>query len=118
VAVVPERQDPVHDESETTHSDWLDPADALARCRRNDIMLAPPTWTTLQILAGFSSVDEVLRWARQCRVVCVEPGFFTMEGRSMLTLPGDPLHPAIDGFETPGETRFVLDNGRWRAVRR
>jgi 8-oxo-dGTP pyrophosphatase MutT (NUDIX family) len=117
VAVLPEGQEPVHDDSETTDSAWLDPADALVRCRRDDIMLPPPTWTTLQLLAAFTSVDAVTRWARQRPVVCVEPGFLTMDGRTLLTLPGDPLHPAIDGFETPGETRFELDKGRWRAVR-
>jgi 8-oxo-dGTP pyrophosphatase MutT (NUDIX family) len=117
VAVLPEGQEPGHDDSETTDSEWLDPADALVRCRRDDIMLPPPTWTTLQLLAAFTSVDAVRGWARQRRVVCVEPGFLTMDGRTLLTLPGDPLHPAIAGFEAPGETRFELDNGRWRAVR-
>ena len=117
LAVLPDGQDPVHDDSETTDSEWLDPADALTRCRRDDIMLPPPTWTTLQMLAEFTTVDEVLRWGRHRRVVCVEPGFLTMDGRTLLTLPGDPLHPAMEGFETPGETRFELDNGRWRAVR-
>jgi hypothetical protein len=49
--------------------------------------------------------------------VRVEPGFLTIDGRTILTLPGDPLHAPLEGFETPGETRFELDNGRWRAVR-
>src|SRR5262249_51362186 len=117
VALLPDHQDPVHDEHETIDSEWIDPADALARCRRDDIMLPPPTWTTLQMLAEFTTVDEVMRWARQRRVVRVEPGFLKVDGRTLLTLPGDPLQSAIDGFETPGETRFELDNGRWRAVR-
>ncbi|HEV8318731.1 MAG TPA: hypothetical protein VGQ10_15050 [Vicinamibacterales bacterium] len=117
VAVLPDDQHPVHDDSETTDSEWLDPVEALARCRRDDIMLPPPTWTTLQMLAEFRTVDEVMRWARHRRVVRVEPGFLTIDGRTLLTLPGDPLHPPLDGFETPGETRFELDNGRWRAVR-
>jgi hypothetical protein len=80
-------------------------------------MLPPPTWTTLQMLAEFRTVDEVMGWARHRRVVRVEPGFLTIDGRTLLTLPGDPLHPPLDGFETPGETRFELDHGRWRAVR-
>src|SRR5215510_1848022 len=55
VALLPDHQDPVHDEHETIDSEWIDPADALARCRRDDIMLPPPTWTTLQMLAEFTT---------------------------------------------------------------
>jgi hypothetical protein len=36
----------------------------------------------------------------------------------MLTLPGDPLYPAIPGWEAPEDTRFVLEKGRgWTPVR-
>jgi len=35
----------------------------------------------------------------------------------MLTLPGDPTYPTIEGWEVPEETRFVLQDGRWRAER-
>ena len=117
VAAVPEAQEPVHDEGETTHSEWMDPVEAVERCRRDEIMLPPPTWTTLRELAQFASVDEVMRWARRREIVRVQPGFIQNADVTMLTLPGDPLHPPLAGFETPEETRFVLDGIRWRAVR-
>jgi 8-oxo-dGTP pyrophosphatase MutT (NUDIX family) len=115
-ATVPPRQEPVHDDYETTQSAWLDPVEALERCRRDEIDLPPPTWTTLRMLARYSSVAEVMRWARQTPIVRVQPGFIKRDDVTMLTLPGDPLHPAIEGFEIATETRFLLDNGRWRAT--
>jgi len=115
VARVPDGQEPAHDDSETTQSAWMDPEEAVERCRRDDIALPPPTWTTLRQLSKFSSADDVLAWARHARIVRVEPGFVKNETVTMLTLPGDPTFPPIDGFETPEETRFILTDGRWRA---
>jgi 8-oxo-dGTP pyrophosphatase MutT (NUDIX family) len=116
VTVVPPQQVAVHDERETTHGEWMDPADAVERCRRDEIALPPPTWTTLRGLARFSTVDEALEWARAQRVVSVQPGFVRNDELTMLTLPGDPTYPPIEGFETPEETRFILAGGRWRPV--
>jgi 8-oxo-dGTP pyrophosphatase MutT (NUDIX family) len=116
VTVVPPQQEAVHDDRETTHGEWMDPADAVERCRREEIALPPPTWTTLRGLSRFSHVDEVMQWARSRRVVCVQPGFIKNEQLTMLTLPGDPTYPPLEGFETPEETRFILADGRWRAV--
>jgi 8-oxo-dGTP pyrophosphatase MutT (NUDIX family) len=117
LAVVPPQQTAMHDERETTHGEWMDPADALDRCRCEEIALPPPTWTTLRALERFSSVSDALTWARSQRVVTVQPGFIRNEQLTMLTLPGDPTYPPIAGFDTPEETRFVLAEGRWRPVR-
>jgi 8-oxo-dGTP pyrophosphatase MutT (NUDIX family) len=116
LSAVPAGQEPVHDDEETIDSVWIDPADAVEQCRRDAIALPPPTWTTLRTLSRFGNIDELTEWARRRPVVRVQPWFVTSEDVTMLTLPGDPLFPPIDGFETPAETRFVLDNGRWRAV--
>ncbi len=115
LARVPDGQEPAHDDRETTESAWMDPEDAVARCRRDEIQLPPPTWTTLRMLSKLSSVDDVMRWAHQRRIVRVQPGLISKETQTMLTLPGDPLFPAIEGFEPVEETRFILDGGRWRA---
>jgi 8-oxo-dGTP pyrophosphatase MutT (NUDIX family) len=117
VAMQPPGQHPLHDEQETIETEWMDPDAAVERCRRDQIQLPPPTWTTLRTLSKFSSADEVMAWARHCRVVRVQPGFVKTATQTMLTLPGDPLFPAIEGFETPEETRFILTDGRWRASR-
>jgi 8-oxo-dGTP pyrophosphatase MutT (NUDIX family) len=117
VALLPEGQQSLHDERETTASEWMEPQVAVERCRRDEILLPPPTWTTLRMLSKLSTADEVIEWARQRRVVRVEPGFIKTATEAMLTLPGDPTFPPIDGFETPEETRFILEAGRWRASR-
>jgi 8-oxo-dGTP pyrophosphatase MutT (NUDIX family) len=114
VASAPAGQHAVHDEHETTHGEWIDPAAAVERCRRDEIALPPPTWTTLRALARFATVDEVFGWAASRPVVRVQPGFIKDERVTMLTLPGDPTYPPIEGFETPEETRFILTGGRWR----
>jgi hypothetical protein len=115
-AVVPAGQEAAHDARESSDSGWFDPAEAVARCRAGDIALPPPTWTTLRTLERFSSVDEVMAWARTRRVTRVQPGFIERAGETMLTLPGDPLHPVPPDGDVPAETRFVLDQGRWRAI--
>ena len=53
-------QTPAHDDTETTHSGWVTPADALARCRRGEMSLPPPTWTTLRELEAFRTRGSTL----------------------------------------------------------
>src|SRR4029077_9587113 len=55
MARLPPNQTPAHDDSETTHSSWVRPADALAQAVAGDILLPPPTWTTLRELEPFAS---------------------------------------------------------------
>lgn len=117
LARMPENQHAQHDAGETTELVWIAPSDALARCRAGEIMLPPPTWTTLARLTRFSSVDEVFAWARTTPIVRVQPGFIRDGDTTLLTLPGDPLFPAMPGWEIPDDTRFRLEEGRgWRPI--
>ena len=51
------------------------------------------------------------------RVVRIQPSFLKTRRRSVLTLPGDPSFPTIEGWDVPEETRFVLEEGRgWLPV--
>jgi 8-oxo-dGTP pyrophosphatase MutT (NUDIX family) len=113
---VPPNQTPAHDETETTHSTWLAPADALAQARRDEIVLPPPTWTTLRELEPFQTVDGALAWARRRPITRRMPQLVERDGQRMLVLPGDPLHPE-PAVDAPAETRFVHVAGRWRAER-
>ena len=114
---VPPHQTPAHDDTETTHSMWVRPADAIAQAVAGEIVLPPPTWTTLRELEPFASVEAALAWARTRAIVMRMPKLIEQEGRRMLLLPGDPLHPDPGGDDPPRETRFVLIDRRWRAVR-
>jgi 8-oxo-dGTP pyrophosphatase MutT (NUDIX family) len=116
VARVPPNQTPAHDETETTHSIWVTPADALARAIRDEIILPLPTWTTLRELEPFETVDDALAWARRHHIVRRMPQLVERDGQRMLVLPGDPLHPE-PADDPPAETRFVHVAGRWRAER-
>jgi 8-oxo-dGTP pyrophosphatase MutT (NUDIX family) len=112
VARAPKGQTPIHDEGETTHSEWVAPALAIERSRAGLISLAPPTWTTLQMLAKFDSIEEVFDWARRKPIPRVQPRFEKQGDRTLLFYPGDPVYPPVEGFEAT-ETRFLLENRRW-----
>jgi 8-oxo-dGTP pyrophosphatase MutT (NUDIX family) len=114
---VPPHQTPAHDDTETTHSLWVRPAEAIAQAVRHEIVLPPPTWSTLRELEPFATVEEALAWARRRRVVRRMPKAIEQDGHRMLLIPGDPLHPDPAGDDPPLETRFVLVDRRWRADR-
>ena len=114
---VPPHQTPAHDETETTHSLWVRPADAIAQAGRDEIVLPPPTWSTLREIETFETVKEALSWARARTVIRRMPKAIEQDGHRMLLLPGDPLHPDPGGDDLPRETRFVLIDWRWRAAR-
>ncbi len=112
IARAPKRQTPIHDEGETTHSEWVAPTAAIERSRAGAISLPPPTWTTLQMLAQFDSIEAIFDWARRKPIPRVQPRFEKQGDRTLLFYPGDPLYPPVEGFEA-AETRFLLENRRW-----
>jgi len=114
---VPPHQTPAHDDTETTHSVWITPSAAIAQSQRGDIVLPPPTWSTIRELEPFQSVDAALEWARRRRVVSRQPLLLEQDGLRMLLAPGDPLHPEPWNDEPLAETRFVFVDGRWRPER-
>ena len=115
LAVEPEAQDASHCGRETTVGTWIRPGEALTRCRHGEIALPPPTWTTLRQLEKFGTVDAAMAWARTCPVPRVQPKSMFQGSTRIITLPGDPAYPAVEGF-APKETRFAVENGRWRPV--
>lgn len=118
LTLMPAGQEARHDDGETTELLWCTPADALARGLRGEIMLPPPTWTTLRQLEPHATLPSVLAWARTVPIVRVQPGFVTDGTRRILTLPGDPTFPTIEGWVVPEETRFVQEEGRgWLPTR-
>jgi 8-oxo-dGTP pyrophosphatase MutT (NUDIX family) len=115
VTRVPPLQAPAHDESETTHSDWITPRAALEAARRDEIVLPPPTWATLRELEPFASVDEALAFAHQRAIHRREPILIHDDQSRVLVMPGDPLHPEAEPVAF--ETRFRWVDDRWRAER-
>jgi len=118
LARMPDGQHPRHDDGEMTALEWLSPKQAIAKFERREMLLPPPTWTTIRQLEKLASIDEVFAWAQGRKVVRVMPGFIKTATVTMLTLPGDPLFPAIADWEVPEETRFVLEEGaRWQPLK-
>ena len=117
LARVPPEQTPAHDDTETTHSSWMTPAVAIAQALNREIVLPPPTWTTLREIEGFGSVDDALGWAAALYVERRQPELVERDGVRMLVLPGDPLHPDPPVNEPPLDTRFVWVDRGWRAER-
>jgi 8-oxo-dGTP pyrophosphatase MutT (NUDIX family) len=117
LASMPDDQQPRPDEGETTALAWLSPPDALRRAGAGEIVLPPPTWTTLARLERFDDAARVFAWAHALRIVRVQPRLVRDEHQTLLTLPGDPTFPTLDGWEIPEHTRFSLLEGQWRPVR-
>ncbi len=98
VAAMPDGQTALHDGGEHSASLWVDPADAIAMAVGGDIALPPPTWVTLEALAGFATIDAVLRWARAAAIVRIQPRMHDAGG--------------VTTVVTPTRT-FVFEHGRW-----
>jgi 8-oxo-dGTP pyrophosphatase MutT (NUDIX family) len=114
-AAVPPNQDAAHDEGETTHGEWMRPADAIARCLRDDIALPPPTWTTLRQLEVFPDVGAAMTWARTRDVPRIQPGFIEQGDSRIVIIPEEAMDQTASGIER-AETRFLLGGGRWRPI--
>ncbi|MEV0971889.1 NUDIX hydrolase [Microtetraspora glauca] len=68
---------------------WMSPAAALDRGKAGEIMLMPPTFRTLTELAGFETIDDVLR--EEHAITTVQPSAAEVDGEMVLIVP-DPDH--------------------------
>jgi hypothetical protein len=123
VARVPEGQEPLHDDRETTAADWFTPARALADAQAGAITLTPPTVRTLEDLVDAGDAAHVLA-ASQARIVRpITPRVSTAGGKPVVVYPGDADYaaaaPGIDlGATTPGpRDRLVMEGTGWRSER-
>ena len=64
LTLLPPGQEARHDEGETTELAWCTPTEALGRSLGGEMMLPPPTWTTLRQLERRPTLHAVLHWAR------------------------------------------------------
>ena len=113
VARLPPGQEAVHDDHEATESVWLTPAGAIAAAARNEIVLPPPTWTSLREIDAFTSVDAIVAWARARRIERREPELQENGGVRMLVMPGDPRYSGPPARSAVPETCFVWHGDRW-----
>ncbi len=115
VACAPLGQHGAHDKSETVHSVWVSPRDALERGRRGEIELIFPTRSTLADLAPFATPRAVLEHAGSLGDIEVNAACWALdhEGSQRLFRRADPPYFEIHWSdpEEKGNTCFVIQPG-------
>ncbi|MFW2389982.1 MAG: NUDIX hydrolase [Polyangiales bacterium] len=86
----------VVDDAEIDKHWWAQPADALAAQRRSEIALPPPTFVTLNWLAGFDRVSAALEAARRQVSERFVPRVATMDGHPVSLYQGDAGYDSAD----------------------
>jgi len=93
VASMPGRQDPLHDDVETTASTWIRPADAIAQAREGLFSIIFPTRKTLEELATFDATKDAIASTVGKDIRAIVPNVVIADGEARVVLPGDPtLH--------------------------
>lgn len=99
VAVVPSSQDPLHDDKETIASLWVTPTDALARAKRGELAMIPPTIANLEFLAPHHSSRDAVEAAQRIGVPTpILPKLrFDADGRVVgIVFPDDPAYREME----------------------
>jgi len=115
VAVLPQGQQPIHDNIEAIDSVWLTPMDALTRYWAGDLPLAPPQIMTLVSLLSHTCTVSVLNSAQQQTPPLILPEPFDENGIRTLCYPGDVRH-SVSQRVMPGPTRLRFVAGRFEPV--
>jgi 8-oxo-dGTP pyrophosphatase MutT (NUDIX family) len=105
VALAPEAQEPLHDDTETIASLWVRPVDAIQMWNDGELQMFPPTVVSLQFLEPFATAAAAIETAAAVGVPpVIVPRIVLEEGRIVgVRRPGDA------GYETTPEPEFVLN---------
>ncbi len=112
LAAMPEQQSAVHDDHETTHSEWMTPRDALTRYWAHEFAMAPPQIMSLVHLHSLGSVARAMEQAATRVPPVIEPEPFDEDGMRVICYPGDARHP-VPAAVLPGPTRLMFRNRRF-----
>jgi 8-oxo-dGTP pyrophosphatase MutT (NUDIX family) len=115
VAPAPHGQEGSHDDAELVHSEWVRPADALARYAAGELELIFPTLRTLRVLESFSSAGALLDAIRAASLATDQPPFVVADASGQrIALPDDPVAGAARDW-SPLTSRPELDLAALRA---
>ncbi len=81
---------------ELTDSCWVTAHDMLKAERAGDVELHFPTIKTLELVARYRTLDELLSWAQSCvdwGVTSMLPAVIVRDGETDIVLPGDKDYP-------------------------
>jgi hypothetical protein len=92
LVAAPDDQEGVHDDAELVHSMWVRPSEAVAQAEAGELMMMPPTISTLRFVAGCADADAAVALAD---TVGTPPTMLpklrpTTDGSRQISLPGDP----------------------------
>ena len=91
VAEQPRGPEALHDDREAVHSEWIGPADALARFEAGELAMLPPTAGMLRVLTRFRGASEAVEAAARHQSGPDVQVRLTREAeRWRVLLPGDP----------------------------
>lgn len=109
LAVSPPSQRSVHDDSETIASEWIRPGDALHRQIAGQMVMLPPTITTLTFLADFATADAALVAGRAIGTPpTILPKLRVDSARAFGGLAGVNSSGSFAGVSLPGDDDYDL----------
>ncbi|HVB50685.1 MAG TPA: NUDIX domain-containing protein [Acidimicrobiales bacterium] len=90
IALAPDGQIATHDAGETVANLWVRPRDALGAHQRGDFEMMGPTIRNLQAIVDFSSVRDVLDYARSLETIPrIAPRIVRRGGEVVILMAGD-----------------------------
>jgi 8-oxo-dGTP pyrophosphatase MutT (NUDIX family) len=99
VAPAPHGQEGSHDDAELVHSEWVRPADALARYAAGDLDLIFPTLRTLRVLEPFETAAALLEEVRRANEASDRPPFVVADASGRrIALRSDAGTTAVRGW--------------------
>jgi 8-oxo-dGTP pyrophosphatase MutT (NUDIX family) len=104
----------VIDGSEIHDSRWITVREAVAEHESGNFNMLPPTYFTLQRLAGYDSVSSMVESERHSPVPEVFPVFATGGADMMVMFRGDAGYDTTDGAAPGARHRAVLTDGCWQ----
>lgn len=92
VAHMPDGQEPLHDDVETTASVWIRPDDAVEDGRAGRFAIIFPTRITLEAVGAFASAAELFAAATGRPADDVTPRIVMRDGEAKIELPDGTVH--------------------------
>jgi glyoxylase-like metal-dependent hydrolase (beta-lactamase superfamily II) len=114
---MPEGQTPIADEKEQFAPEWLSPQDALSRHADGDFFMIFPTIRTLQRIAAYAKVDEVLQACAEGKPLWTScPRAALTKGKEVRLMEHDSAYGEIAMVSPYGQTAHELSWQHEQAV--
>lgn len=92
LAHMPDGQEPLHDDLETTASVWIRPSVAVEEGRAGRFQIIFPTRRTLEAIDAFGGPDDAFAAAAGRDARPLTPGIVMVDGVAMISLGDDEVH--------------------------